>query len=204
MRLQSRALQKIQHSCPVELHPIQAMSAPPSHTAPATPGKEPETRPPESTHLAGLRAVATVEFAKGMVVLLGAIGVLTLLHHDLFNVAVNLLFTFHIDPARHVGQAVLNTADRMNDKQLWGIAGLGFAYASVRFVEGYGLWHARVWAEWFAILSGCLYLPWEIHALLHKADLLKWMLLVVNIAIVVYISYLRWTARQPLAQRELG
>lgn len=163
-----------------------------------------EIRVPESEHLAGLRAVATLELAKGVAVLLGAVGVLTLLHRDLFDVAVNLLFAFHIDPARHLGQAVLNAADRMGDNQLWGIAGLGFAYAAVRFIEGYGLWHARVWAEWFAMLSGCLYLPWEIHALLHKADLLKWTLLMVNVGIVVYIAYLRWTARQPGPRRELG
>ncbi|MCZ7627423.1 MAG: DUF2127 domain-containing protein [Candidatus Methylomirabilis sp.] len=44
-------------------------------------------------------------------------------------------------------------------------------YASVRFVEAYGLWLERRWAEWFAAVSGGIYIPFEIYELLYGESL---------------------------------
>jgi uncharacterized membrane protein (DUF2068 family) len=45
------------------------------------------------------------------------------------------------------------------------LAALAAAYAIVRFVEAYGLWLGRRWAEWFAALSAGIYLPFEVYEL---------------------------------------
>jgi uncharacterized membrane protein (DUF2068 family) len=41
------------------------------------------------------------------------------------------------------------------------------------------------------MLSGLLYLPWEIHALVRHNRVMNWLILITNIAIVLYMVYLR-------------
>ena len=68
----------------------------------------------------------------------------------------------HVNPDRHhSAQVFLNLADNITDRKLWAMAGGAAAYSIVRFVEAYGLWRARAWAEWFALISGALYVPFE-------------------------------------------
>jgi uncharacterized membrane protein (DUF2068 family) len=63
----------------------------------------------------------------------------------------------------------------------------------IRFVEAYGLWHTRAWAEWFAIISGAAYLPWEIlEVAKHVHHIVRWTVLGVNILVVLYMVYVRW------------
>jgi uncharacterized membrane protein (DUF2068 family) len=61
----------------------------------------------------------------------------------------------------------------------------------MRFVESYGLWRQRVWAEWVALVSGASYLPLEIYGLTRHANGLKWTILLLNLAVVLYMLYLR-------------
>ncbi|OLC92083.1 MAG: hypothetical protein AUH86_19685 [Acidobacteria bacterium 13_1_40CM_4_58_4] len=69
-------------------------------------------------------------------------------------------------------------------------------YSAVRFTEAYGLWHQREWAQWFALLSGSLYLPGELYSLLHYSSPLKWMILAINIGIVPLMLLLRVSAER--------
>jgi uncharacterized membrane protein (DUF2068 family) len=64
-------------------------------------------------------------------------------------------------------------------------------YAIVRFAEAYGLWNDREWAEWFALLSGAMYLPWEMYSLMRHPLPVKWAILLANLAIVLYMLFLR-------------
>jgi uncharacterized membrane protein (DUF2068 family) len=139
----------------------------------------------------GLRTVAAFEATKGVLVLALALGVLSLLHKDVESEAWSLLEHLHINPDHRLSYAFLRAAARMTDSGLWGIAGAAAAYSAVRFTEAWGLWNRRVWAEWFALLSGCLYLPWEFTKLVEHISLVHVGLLLVNLAIVLYMAYVR-------------
>jgi uncharacterized membrane protein (DUF2068 family) len=152
-----------------------------------------QVRGTDPKHKRGLRTVATIEFTKGVAAVLLAFGVLTLLHKDLWNVADSLLEFLHINPDRHFAQAFLDMADRVTDRQLWFFASGAFGYSVIRFIEAYGLWRTRVWAEWLAILSGLIYLPFEIHGVLHKSTALRWSLLLINLLLVSYVAYVRFS-----------
>jgi uncharacterized membrane protein (DUF2068 family) len=145
---------------------------------------------------AGLRAAATFEAAKGLLVLLVGFGLLSLLHHDAQRVAETVVRHLHLNPARHYPRVFIEAAARMTDARLWLLAAGAACYAAIRGVEAYGLWRARVWAEWFAILSGVIYLPFEIYALARHATWIKAMVLLVNAAIVAYVGYVRLTSRR--------
>jgi len=69
---------------------------------------------------------------------------------------------------------------------------MAFLYSVVRFVEAYGLWYLKAWAEWFAIISGSIYVPIELYELAKHATLVRATVLIANLAIVIYLVYLRW------------
>ena len=139
----------------------------------------------------GLRTVAAFEAAKGLLVMATGLGLLSLLHHDVQRAAESVVRHLHLNPARHYPRVFLEAAARVTDTRLWLLASGAAAYAVIRGVEAYGLWRARVWAEWFAILSGAIYLPIEIYALIHHATALKAVVLLINVGIVGYVCYVR-------------
>jgi len=143
------------------------------------------------SHVAGLRTVGLFEALKGVLAVLLGYGLFSLAHRDVGEFAEHLIRHLHLNPDRHVSQAILHAADRATEGRILALAVAALAYATVRFIEAYGLWHARDWAQWFALLSGCLYLPWEIYELLRRATPIRWSLLLINVGIVLYMAYVR-------------
>src|SRR5271165_4563434 len=134
-----------------------------------------------------LRAVASLEVSKGLVVLAAACGILFLIHKDTWEVAYNFLHLLHISPDHRFARVFLTWADSLTDRKLWAIAAVALGYSTLRFVEAYGLWRARVWAEWVALISGALYVPVEVHEIIRRASFFHISLLVVNLAVVFYM-----------------
>jgi uncharacterized membrane protein (DUF2068 family) len=148
-----------------------------------------------------LRAVASFELAKGLIVLLAGCSVLFLVHRDTGDVADTFLRLLHISPDHHFAQVFLNWADTLTDTKLWAVAGVAVVYAILRFVEAYGLWKARAWAEWIALVSGALYLPFEIYKLIQHANPLHVTILIVNLAVVLFMGQLRLSAHRARVAR---
>jgi len=153
-----------------------------------------------------LRAVASVEFTKGVFVLLIGICAILLVRKDAWVMAESLLALFHISTDRHSAQLFLDFADNLTDTRLWAAAKLAFVYSALRFAEGYGLWNGRTWAEWIAFGSGTLLLPLEIHQLMRGITVLRSVVFAANIGIVLYMFFLlragRRERRECLAQAE--
>lgn len=145
--------------------------------------------------IAGLRSIAVFEALKGLTVLAVGFGLLHYLHKDIGEAAERIVRQLHMNPTRHYAHVFLEAAYKVTDAKLWALAGGALAYSTVRFTEAYGLWHERAWAEWFALLSGGLYLPWEIYELLEKATPFRMAVLVTNILIVLYMASIRWSER---------
>ncbi len=139
---------------------------------------------------AGLRTVATFEAAKGIAVLLLGI-VLLFVHERADDLAERLLYHLHLDPDRRFAHAFLRAANSVADARVWTIAGAAVSYSTVRFIEAWGLWNKRVWAEWFAMLSGAMYLPFEILKLAEKTTWDHVAILLINVVIVGYMLWIR-------------
>ncbi|MCU1293829.1 MAG: rane protein-like protein [Bryobacterales bacterium] len=149
----------------------------------------------DRTSKAGLRAIATLEAAKGIGVILLLL-ILFGIHRHAEDLVEALLYHVHIDPDRRAAQAILHAADRLTDMRMWTIAAAALSYSTVRFVEAWGLWHRRVWAEWFALLSGALYLPWEVLKVAERASWMHIFILSINVIIVLYMLYIRIRSMQ--------
>ena len=148
----------------------------------------------ESSYAAGLRTIAVFEGLKGVLVLLAGFGLLHFLHRDAGDAAEHLVHRLHLNPDRHIGRVFIEAASKLTDGKLWALAAGALAYSTVRFVEAYGLWHRRVWAEWFALLSGVLYIPFEVYGVLDHATRFRIGVLTINIVIVLYMVWIRITA----------
>lgn len=150
---------------------------------------------------AALRTVASLELAKGLVVLLLGFGAVSLVHKDAWDIAEALLRFLRVDPDRHhYAQVFLDLADNVTDAKLWALAGGAAAYSIIRFVESYGLWRERTWAEWFALISGAIYVPFEAYELIRRPSAIHAAVLLINLAIVFYMLYLRLSARAETAR----
>lgn len=132
-----------------------------------------------------LRAVAVFEAAKGTLVLVTGLGALSLIHHDIQRFAEQLVEHLHLNPAKHIPQIFIAAAANLNDARLSVLAVLAASYGLLRFVEAYGLWHGRRWAEWFAAISGGIYIPFEIYELLQGYTWLSLGALIVNVLVVI-------------------
>jgi uncharacterized membrane protein (DUF2068 family) len=158
----------------------------------ASPVKKPGLRPAQRRIL---RLVASFEFFKGSFVLLIGLSAILLVHKDAWVIAESLLALLHISTDRHSAQLFLDFADDITDARLWAAAQLAFAYSALRFVEAYGLWRQRTWAEWVAFGSGTLLIPLEIRELLRGVTLLRSVVFIGNLIIVLYMLYLLRSGR---------
>jgi uncharacterized membrane protein (DUF2068 family) len=152
----------------------------------------------QKSEAAGVRTVALFEATKGLLVVIAGLGLLALAHRDAQEVAEALVRHLHLNPARHYPRIFIQAAARVNDTRLWFLACGAFVYAAIRFIEAYGLWYMRAWAEWFAIISGAIYLPVEVYELIHRVTPVKAVVLAVNVTIVSYMVWVRfYTGRRP-------
>ena len=124
-------------------------------------------------------------------VLLASFGVLSLVHRDAWDVAESFLEWLHISPDAHYAQVFLNLADQVTDTKVWAVAVGALTYSTLRFFEAYGLWRERAWAEWLALISGGIYLPFEFYELMRRLDSIRLGIFLVNLAVVLYMVYLR-------------
>jgi uncharacterized membrane protein (DUF2068 family) len=109
----------------------------------------------------------------------------------MWDVADKLLEFLRINTDRHFAQVLLDFADQVTEGQLSTLAALAFTYSGIRFLEAYGLWKTRIWGEWLAIFSGLVYLPFEVRALVHRSTPFRWAALIINLALVAYVAYVR-------------
>jgi uncharacterized membrane protein (DUF2068 family) len=142
----------------------------------------------------GLRGIALFEAGKGVLAIMVAFWLLSLLHKDIHDVAEHLLRflheIFHLNPDGHLARSIIRGARRVTPGNLHLWIGGTLIYTIIRFTEAVGLWLEKAWAEWFALISGGLYVPIEIYELAHHATPIKWLVLASNIVIVVYLARL--------------
>jgi uncharacterized membrane protein (DUF2068 family) len=139
------------------------------------------------SHKYGLRTVGVFEALKGAAIIALCMVLLSLLHKDLNTVVDHLTRLLRLNPDSRVADWFYDLADRTTGRGIWTAVSVGLAYSLCRFVEGYGLWNERRWAEWFAVISGAIYVPFELFALIDHPHWIRLAILIGNILVVLYI-----------------
>ncbi len=134
-----------------------------------------------------VQAVAAIEAFKGVVVLVASSTLVTLLPHDLHALALELLQHMHLNPAAAYPRIFVRAMDDLQNTRLLTLALGAGAYVVLRFVEAYGLFMQRSWAEWLSALSGGVYVPFEVAACVRAPTALHFGLLAANVAVVAVV-----------------
>ena len=132
-----------------------------------------------------IRAIAFFEAFKGLVVLLAGLGLLSLLHRDLHDIAVRLVHHSHLNPASRYPQIFIDAVSHVQDSRLVLMAVGAACYSAVRLAEAYGLFYERAWAEWLAAGSGAIYVPIELLHFIGHPGWLNGLLFVLNVIVVM-------------------
>lgn len=145
----------------------------------------------ELTSRRRLRTVAFIDIFKGLAILAIGLGILNADSHVLENGGLLLLQVLDLDPTHSTASkflALLHAAD--SEHGLLTLAAL--AYASLRFIEAYGLWRTRNWARWLGLISTSIYVPFEIYYLIKGPGWTTFSVLMINLLVL----WLLWPRRK--------
>jgi uncharacterized membrane protein (DUF2068 family) len=134
-----------------------------------------------------LRLIAVFKLIKAALLLAAGVGAFKLMHKDVGEVLEHGVRSLRLDPGNHLIDAAIGKAGNLSPQQIKKL-GLGsFLYAGLFATEGTGLWMLKRWAEWLTILITTSLVPIEIYEIHHHPSWVKWVVLSLNIAIVIYL-----------------
>jgi uncharacterized membrane protein (DUF2068 family) len=130
-----------------------------------------------------LRIVAVIDVVKGAAILAIGFGILSAHSNVLENGGASLLRLLDIDPELGVPRkflAMLHAAD--TEHGLLTIA--AGAYATLRFIEAYGLWFMRGWARWLGLFSAGIYVPFELYYFIRQPSITSASVMTINLIVL--------------------
>ena len=139
-----------------------------------------------------LRTIAIFEAIKGATALAASLGLLSLLHRDLHQLAEVLISHFGLQPGAHYPSLILHEAEVLQDANLRSLVLLAAGYVLLRFFEAYGLWFERTWGQWLGALSGALYVPFELRHLFYRPSVAGVAVLTVNLLVIGFLAWQLW------------
>lgn len=151
----------------------------------------------------GLRAVSIFEAGKGVLVFSLALFLSTFVSRDLPGIIAEFRTRWNVDPSSHIPALAKMLMHDLTGSRLHFLVMLADIYALMGFVEAYGLWFEKRWAEWFALVSGGVYLPVELYELAKGFSWLKTGVLAINLVIAgdMLILLIRGRAEAAGAER---
>ena len=150
----------------------------------------------------GLKAIAVLEAFKGLLALMVAVGIHMLAGRNLQQVAESIVSHAHLNPASHLPSIFIHALSSVSASNMSLIAIGALAYTVIRLIEAYGLWNGLVWTEWFALVSGAIYIPFEVYEILFHTSILGVGVFVINVIVVWYMANLLLRQRRNRAVQE--
>lgn len=136
----------------------------------------------------GLKAVAIYEAIKGVIAIGLAYAFQTLARGEIRAASEALIARAGFDPlsVEFAGPlGFLDTVDQVDPSKVMLAAG---AYAMLRFTLTWGLWCKRTWAQWLAMLSIGLFVPYEIYEFVRSQSWIAFTLALVNSAALAFVA----------------
>jgi uncharacterized membrane protein (DUF2068 family) len=134
-----------------------------------------------------LHFIAWFKIVKGALLLITALGLLTLLHQDVAKVIEKWIQALRFDPENKFAHAMLAKVGAWDDHGLKVVSAGTSAYAALFLTEGTGLLLRKRWAEYLTAIATGSFVPIEVFVLFREATVVKTLLLACNVAIVWYL-----------------
>jgi len=143
-----------------------------------------------------LLAIALFKLTKGVLLIIAGIGALKLLHRDVAETVLHWIDILRVDPDNRIIHSLLTHVISVTPKQLAAASVGTFIYAALLLTEGTGLLLRKRWAEYFTIISTAGLIPLEVYEIHRHLTAVKIVVLLVNIAIVIYLIGRVWRIRR--------
>jgi uncharacterized membrane protein (DUF2068 family) len=145
-----------------------------------------------------LRALAIERWLRAVVLVLLGVAVLKLRStqvslQDLFEKDLHSLNPFFRQIHFKVSDSsTIDSIEKLLHAKSSTLVGIGIAlilYGALQLAEGIGLWSMQRWGEYVAVVGTTAFIPLEIYEIVDKVSWLKVVILVVNVAAVVYLLW---------------
>jgi uncharacterized membrane protein (DUF2068 family) len=141
------------------------------------------------THRRGLMTIAAYKFVKASALLALGFGELHYLHRNLAQEIAHLVDLLRVDPHNHYLMWLMERVSKVDEHRLRQLSVGTFFYAVLFLCEGTGLALGRRWAEYLTIVSTASLLPIEVYEIFARPSSGKGIVLLANLAIVVYLVW---------------
>lgn len=143
-----------------------------------------------------LRLLAIERWVRGLVIVLLGVAVLRL---ESTQVSLRQLFDQDLSSLKpFFNQIHFNVSDSATIRSIERvlnarrstlnlIAGGLFFYGTLQLLEGVGLWSLKRWGEYLAVVGTTVFIPLEIYEITENVSWLKIVILVINVAAVLYL-----------------
>jgi uncharacterized membrane protein (DUF2068 family) len=136
---------------------------------------------------ATLLLIAIFKLLKGAALIAVGIGAVKLLHRDVAEAVMHWVDILRVDPDNRLVHSLLGRILRISPHQLKALSVGTFVYAGLLLTEGTGLLLRKGWAEYFTIITTAGLIPLEVYELSTHLTAARIVVLIVNVAIVVYL-----------------
>jgi uncharacterized membrane protein (DUF2068 family) len=138
-------------------------------------------------HGRGLMLIAAFKLLKGFLLMAVGFGALHFLHRDLAVEVAHWVDLLRIDPHSHYLHWILGKVANVDEKKMRELSVGTFFYSALFLCEGTGLALRKRWAEYLTIVSTASLMPIEILEIHKSPSAAKAVLLLINLAVVVYL-----------------
>ncbi len=135
----------------------------------------------------GFRVIGAMKMVTGLGLFAAWFGMFRLFKSDLSTQIDWFVRHFRLDPDNRVFHMVFDWIDGIDPKKVRVIEAGTFFYALLHTIEGTGLLLEKDWAGYLTIIATSSLVPFELYEVYHKVNILKILVLMVNIGFVVYL-----------------
>lgn len=135
----------------------------------------------------GLLLIGAFKLLKAAALIALGVGALKLLHKDVAAEVSRWVASLDLNPDSPYLMSVLGKLARIDSHKLKALSIGTFLYAGLYFAEGTGLLLRKRWAEYLTIISTAGFIPLEVYEIARQITAVRIVLLLVNIAIVIYL-----------------
>jgi uncharacterized membrane protein (DUF2068 family) len=136
-----------------------------------------------------IRLIALFKLLKAITLIAVGVGALKLLHRDMASTLDHWVAVSGLNPGNRWVERAIEKASNLTPAKVKGLGIVSFIYAGLFLTEGIGLWLMKRWAEWFTIIITSSLVPVEIYELYRHPTATKILVLIINIAVVLYLLY---------------
>ena len=142
-----------------------------------------------SQNIGLLRLIAVFKLLKVAALIATGIMALRLVHADIGTVLELWVLKLGLDPGSSLLNHAIQRICEIPQDQVWELGAVSFIYAALFATEGIGLWFAKRWAEWFTVIISGSLVPFEIYETIRQPTALRVLVLIINVAVVVYLVH---------------